>query len=396
MVRKLIRGFVIGAVTALVGLVFVDDSLGFCNWFQKKQDAAAAMYGGTVCNPCGQQLTCNYVPQTCYRVQYVQVPVTTYRPVVSCDPCSGCQTVCMKPTTCMTQRAQYIPYTTYRLVYSVSQPACAPATTSYYAPTVAAPAAAAVAPGGCSSCGTGVAATSYYAPTAGYAPRAAVAAPAAGPVYTNSASEGYSSSYRYAPTYGATVGPAPVPASSYPSYSGPTYVSPGATYSSPATVAPSNGAVLAAPSLPMTTTSNYPPSTPAPVVAPAPAATPTPAPAPAEKKTKAEKPKNDDLTPIPDPTFSEPKSDGPSLNKTSAPRLFDPQDKTAAAWPTRRAWGYAPVVGRVAARADVAPVVQTSNLTSMPVIEPSPITLGPIVPTTTPSVDANGWGAANR
>lgn len=379
MVRRLVRGFVIGVVTALVGFVCVNDSHGFFNWFQKRYDAAAAMYGGTVCNPCGQQLTCNYVPQTCYRVQYVSVPVTTYHPVVSCDPCSGCQTVCMKPTTCLTQRAQYVPYTTYRLVYSVSQPACAPATTSYYAPSVAAPGVSS----GCSSCGTGVATTSYYSPSA------AVAAPAAStPAYAYPSGAGYSSSYRYAPSYGTTVAPAPT--SNTPSYSGPTYVNPngGATYSQAPT---GGGAILSSPSLPTTTTSYYPPST------PVPAAAPTTAPSESKSETKADKPKDDDLTPIPDPQISEPKHDGPSLNKTSTPRLFDPQDKTAAAWPTTRAWGYAPVAARIAARAEATPVVQTTAMPAATTVERSPITLGPIVPVmTAPAVDANGWGAAGR
>ena len=43
----------------------------------------------TACNPCAQQV-CNYMPQTCYRTVYSQVPVTAYQPVTTCDPCTGC------------------------------------------------------------------------------------------------------------------------------------------------------------------------------------------------------------------------------------------------------------------------------------------------------------------
>jgi hypothetical protein len=188
---------VFSALTAAASLLVPADAQAFLGLCQKRQNAAAALYGGTVCNPCGQQLVCNYVPQTCYRTQTVQVPVTTMRPVCGTDPCTGCRTTVMRPVVAYQQQVQYVPYSSYRLQYSVAQPACPTATTSYYAavpssgvggaaPTYAAPAyttpaatfAAPTLGSGCSSCNSGVAATSYYAP-------AAVAPPASYPVTTN-------------------------------------------------------------------------------------------------------------------------------------------------------------------------------------------------------------------
>lgn len=162
---------------AAASMLVPADAQAFFGCFQKRQNAAAALYGGTVCNPCGQQLVCNYVPQTCYRTQTVAVPVTTMKPVCGADPCTGCPTTVMRPVVTYQQQVQYVPYQSYRLQYSVAQPACPTATTSYYAPTlssgVAAPATSYAAPtttfaapaSGCSSCNSGVAATSYYAPT---------------------------------------------------------------------------------------------------------------------------------------------------------------------------------------------------------------------------------------
>lgn len=95
------------------------------------------------CSPCGQ--TCNYVPQTCYRTVYQQVPVTACQPVVACDPC-GNQVTTMRPIVTYQTQARLVPYTTYRPVY-----APAPCATG------------GCATGGCASgtCGTGV---SYASP----------------------------------------------------------------------------------------------------------------------------------------------------------------------------------------------------------------------------------------
>ena len=114
------------------------------------------------CAPPQITQTANYVPQTCYRTQYVSVPVTTYRPVVSRDPCTGCPVTCMRPTTCYVQQARLVPYTTYRMV--LSNPCCGgatPAVAAGYAPAYSAGVGYA-AGSSCSGCGT--AAPMTYAP----------------------------------------------------------------------------------------------------------------------------------------------------------------------------------------------------------------------------------------
>ena len=76
---------------------------------------------GSACSPCATtcykpQQSCRYVPQTSYRTEYCNVPVTTYRPVTTCDPCTGCSTTCMKPCTTYQRQARQVPYTSYRMV----------------------------------------------------------------------------------------------------------------------------------------------------------------------------------------------------------------------------------------------------------------------------------------
>jgi hypothetical protein len=119
--------------------------------------------------PCTvTQQVCNYVPQTCYRTVYRQVPVTVYRPVSTCDPCTGCPRTTMHPCTTMQQVAQRVPVTTYRqvcqLVQRPVQPTCAPAmpvVQQQFAPVQqVAPAAP-----GCSGCGDSqVTAVTPYTP----------------------------------------------------------------------------------------------------------------------------------------------------------------------------------------------------------------------------------------
>ena len=96
--------------------------------------AMTAAYGSAdlgSCTTCYKpQQCCRYVPQTCYRTVYNNVPVTTYRPVSSCDPCTGCVTTCMKPCTTYQRQAQSVPYTTYRMVCETRYTpvtSCAPA-----------------------------------------------------------------------------------------------------------------------------------------------------------------------------------------------------------------------------------------------------------------------------
>ncbi len=65
-----------------------------------------------------QPQTCQYVPQTCYRTVYRQVPVTTHQAVTRCNPLTGCPVTCYYPVTRWVRQARLVPYTTYRLVYS--------------------------------------------------------------------------------------------------------------------------------------------------------------------------------------------------------------------------------------------------------------------------------------
>ncbi|MEC8338211.1 MAG: hypothetical protein VXZ84_08730, partial [Planctomycetota bacterium] len=89
------------------------------------QPIAMTVGYGSTCSPCATscattcykpQQSCRYVPQTCYRTEYCNVPVTTYRPVTTCDPCTGCTTTCMKPCTTYQRQARQVPYTAYRMV----------------------------------------------------------------------------------------------------------------------------------------------------------------------------------------------------------------------------------------------------------------------------------------
>lgn len=93
----------------------------------------------------------NYVPQTCYRTQYVTVPMTTYRPATGCDPCTGCPVTTMRPVIAYVQQARLVPYTTYRAVLTSGSP-CMPAYGAVgYAPSSS-----------CSGCSAAPAAQPYY------------------------------------------------------------------------------------------------------------------------------------------------------------------------------------------------------------------------------------------
>jgi hypothetical protein len=124
---------------------------------------AAPAYQAAAADPCCAppqvSQTVNYLPQTCYRTQYVTVPVTTYRPVTGRDPCTGCPVTCMRPATTYVQQARLVPYTTYRAV--LSNPCCGAATVGYTARY-----SAGVSYGAAASCGgcSGAAAPITYAP----------------------------------------------------------------------------------------------------------------------------------------------------------------------------------------------------------------------------------------
>ncbi len=81
----------------------------------------------------------SYVPETTYRTEYRNVPVTTYKPSCEIDPCTGCPVECMQPVTQYVQQAVNVPVTQYRAVTSTQyvqmQPGYAGAPA--YAPPVA-------------------------------------------------------------------------------------------------------------------------------------------------------------------------------------------------------------------------------------------------------------------
>jgi len=119
---------------------------------------ATPTYASYAADPCGcQPQQVSYVPQTCYRTQYVNVPTTVYQPVTVADRCTGCPVTTMRPVTAYLPQARQVPYVSYRIVYSNP-------------PVVAYPAVNTVgyaAPAGCSSCGGG---TPAYSPTFSPAP----------------------------------------------------------------------------------------------------------------------------------------------------------------------------------------------------------------------------------
>jgi hypothetical protein len=172
-----VRSGLTAAVAATALLAMPAESHAIFNWLSRccggggatPTYGAAPLYGAAApadpcCAPPQVTQTANYVPQTCYRTQYVTVPVTTYRPVVGRDPCTGCPVTCMRPATTLVQQARLVPYTTYRMV--LSNPCCGGAATAAYAPGYAtgmgyAPAAS------CSGCSGAAAPISYAAPAGG-------------------------------------------------------------------------------------------------------------------------------------------------------------------------------------------------------------------------------------
>src|SRR5687767_13998340 len=91
---------VVVALTGTVGLLGQPaQSDAFCHLFHRRQPVvtnyspvmAAPVVAAPACNTCAPAPTivnyapaptvCNYVPQTAYRSVYVNVPVTSYRPI---------------------------------------------------------------------------------------------------------------------------------------------------------------------------------------------------------------------------------------------------------------------------------------------------------------------------
>jgi hypothetical protein len=137
------------------------ESYAIFDWLNRLccRSSAPAVAMADPCNTCQPpQVTANYVPQTCYRTQYVNVPVTTYRPATGTDPCTGCPVTCMRPTISYVQQARLVPYTTFRVVLSNASSGCCGATTGGYGVSGYAPPAYS---GGSACCGQ---TPSYAAP----------------------------------------------------------------------------------------------------------------------------------------------------------------------------------------------------------------------------------------
>jgi hypothetical protein len=314
-------------------------SYAIWHWFNKGQTACNTCQPAPIVAAQPIQQTCSYVPQTCYRAAYCQVPVTTYRPTCclsnlfakcgcqsACNPCNPAPTTTMRPVTTYVTQKVMVPYTTYRMVYSNSTATCAPpvigATTyapvanyavpaaGYAAPSYAAPATYAApmpsAPtGGCSTCGTSGGLSPDYA-----------SVPYGAPSYLPPTSAAPASSF-------SNSGVPAIPSYTAPGYAAPGYTAPGGTvpsYSAPGSV-PSYGN-------PPYGNSSAPGSIGAPTGTPAlpPSANPpinVPSTAPSNT-----------LRPIPDANTNLPNT---PANPVSAPRLIDSENRTTSL-PVQTAW----------------------------------------------------------
>src|SRR5690349_21761479 len=116
------------ALTTTVGLLgHPVESQAICHLFNRQPTVtnyapvtAAPVVAAPACNTCAAPTVvnyapapqvCNYVPQTAYRSVYVNVPVTSYRPIVAADPCTGCATTAMQPVTTYMTQSRLVPYT---------------------------------------------------------------------------------------------------------------------------------------------------------------------------------------------------------------------------------------------------------------------------------------------
>jgi len=71
--------------------------------------AALPAAAAPVCAACQRPLTVNIAPQVSYRTSWVQVPVTSYRPVAGFDPRTGQYVTVYQPCTSTTWQAQRVP-----------------------------------------------------------------------------------------------------------------------------------------------------------------------------------------------------------------------------------------------------------------------------------------------
>ncbi|MCO6456197.1 MAG: hypothetical protein J5I93_12930, partial [Pirellulaceae bacterium] len=103
------------------------------------QSTSVCFPHGDTCHPQStavlQQVVVNYAPQTVYRTQWTQVPLTLYRPLTTTDPVTGCTVTCIRPCTTYQLQARRVPHTTLRPVYSTIAVNTAPLPSYHAAPT---------------------------------------------------------------------------------------------------------------------------------------------------------------------------------------------------------------------------------------------------------------------
>lgn len=366
MIPKRIRGLALIGGVAVATLSVPSESKAIFHWFGGccGWGAGRTTFMPT-CNPCGVQ-TAQYVPQTAYRQEVINVPVTTYRPTTSCDPCTGMPVTVMRPVTALQQQVRMVPYTTYRIVYTQQPVATAPAATTYYPTTV-----------GSSCCTPSGAATTYSAPMsysapAGYTAPSTSVAPSS-PTYTT---PGPSSTY--APSNGTS------------SYSG--------TTTSPSTSAPS----LPSGSYPQQYESARPGNS---------GSTQPQQQTYDPQQYESARPGIEDdqqqnshpLSPIPDEETDNGSTqpyngnrNGGQTGPTSTPRIISPLDSRTTAHPVERAWSVARVSGPTAllrqASADEIP--QRTSVSEASV--PDWIHTQRAAPASQTSVDDGGWRPSQR
>jgi hypothetical protein len=200
-------------------------------------------------------VTTGYTPPT-YQTNWVQVPVTTYRAVITTDPATGLPMNAVQPCTTYTWQARRTPTTWFSRLWSPSAPPFASSTAS---PTVTAYAPQTVAPPVIGYGGT----TTMYAPQQAAYPPATVAAPAAAAYAPTTTQYAPATSYPEATCAGlsapTTAPPAAAPYGNYPANTAP------ATTYPPTSAPPASYPLSATP--PATPSSTPPLAPPTPVPA---------------------------------------------------------------------------------------------------------------------------------
>jgi hypothetical protein len=161
---------------------------------------------------------------------------------------------------------------------------------------------------------------------------------------------------------------------------------PGATYTAPAYAAPAYSTPLypapsaGAPSTTVPSLSTPGATTPIPRLVPTPGSSSAPRTFQNGQQQGSGTGTETRMQPIPDADADT--KEGPKLNPTSVPRLIDPENRTATAWPAPAAWSYSRLSWP--ARAELRTASTVTEQPSAPVRKARR------------SVDADGWRPSNR